>query len=162
MSLLRRTVVFRSYCFVSCFFLLVSLKLQSLLFSFAKTRKKVFSQIHNISDRCHEVLKENEALHTEGKDSSGAPSITTITALMSMEVKLQSNLTEQNPKFIKVKPLAIFVELLPDQVNFIYLTVLSGKTLYSNSLALVTILNSFEQPLDALVAQLVGHKKISF
>ena len=74
-----------------------------LLFPLVLLKIKLTVKILNPLDRCREVLGQKEALHSEGKDQSGGPSITTITALMSMEVKLQSNLTEQNPKFIKVK-----------------------------------------------------------
>ena len=56
--------------------------------------------------RCQEILSECEKSHgSAGKDRPVA--MATVTALMSVEVKLQGNLTEQNAKFIKVRMIAL-------------------------------------------------------
>lgn len=51
--------------------------------------------------RCQEVLEESEKLHN--KPVADSPlTLAEVTGFMAMEVKLQSSLTEQNAKFIKV------------------------------------------------------------
>lgn len=51
--------------------------------------------------RCQEVIEESDKLHN--KPVADSPlTLAEVTGFMTMEVKLQSSLTEQNAKFIKV------------------------------------------------------------
>lgn len=51
--------------------------------------------------RCQEVIEESGKLHN--KPVADSPlTLAEVTGFMAMEVKLQSSLTEQNAKFIKV------------------------------------------------------------
>jgi len=52
--------------------------------------------------RCQEVLKKSEESRSVSDKTDNPLSVVDMNSLMSMEVKLQSNLTEQNSKFIKV------------------------------------------------------------
>ena len=53
--------------------------------------------------RCQEVLKKSEETRAQSEKTADNPlSVAAMNSLMSMEVKLQTNLTDQNSKFIKV------------------------------------------------------------
>lgn len=60
--------------------------------------------------RCQEVIEKSDKLHN--KPVADSPlTLAEVTGFMTMEVKLQSSLTEQNAKFIKVQAFDLFVDL---------------------------------------------------
>ena len=60
---------------------------------------------------CQAVLETSEKVHS--KPVADSPlTLAEVTGFMAMEVKLQSSLTEQNAKFIKVVTVDIFITFL--------------------------------------------------
>ena len=72
----------------------------------------LFSGVKDLyfSYSCQAVLETSEKVHS--KPVADSPlTLAEVTGFMAMEVKLQSSLTEQNAKFIKVVTVDIFYNL---------------------------------------------------
>ena len=68
----------------------------------------LLSRVFDLLSRCQEVLEESEKQHK--KPVADSPlTLAEVTGFMAMEVKLQSSLTEQNAKFIKVHVFCLLV-----------------------------------------------------